>query len=111
MSLTFMIAMAMVAAPADPVEAARKDFNECLTKFANESLEAKKEQSAFTKESAEACPAEKTKLIEAMVKSEMQYGGKKAEAESYANEETQMIIDSYVGSYGDFLSSNTRHGK
>ena len=38
----------------------------------------------------------------------MQYGGKKAEAESYANEETQMIIDSYVGSYGDYLASNTR---
>ena len=46
-----------------------------------------------------------------MIKSEMQYGGKKAEAEAYAAEETQMIIDSYVGSYGDYLSSNTRHGK
>lgn len=111
MSLTLTIAMAMAMAQGDPVEAARKGFNDCLVKFTNESLDAKKDQSAFTKESSEACPAEKTKLIEAMVKSEMQYGGKKAEAESYAGEETQMIIDSYVGSYGDFLASNTRHGK
>lgn len=111
MSLTLMVAMAMAMTQGDPVETARKGFNECLVKFTNESLDAKKGQSDFTKESATACPAEKTKLIEAMVKSEMQYGGNKAEAESYANEETQMMIDSYVGSYGDFLSSNTRHGK
>lgn len=111
MSLTVMIAMAMTMAAADPVDTARKDFNECLTKLTNASLDAKKPQSDFTKESETACPAEKAKLIELMVKSEMQYGGKKAEAESYASEETQMMIDSFVGSYGDFLASNSRHGK
>ncbi|MBA4780170.1 MULTISPECIES: hypothetical protein [Pseudomonadota] len=111
MSLTAMIAMAMTMAAADPVDTARKEFNDCLTKFTNESLDAKKAQSDFTKESASACSAEKTKLIDLMVKAEMQYGGKKAEAESYANDEAQMIIDSYVGSYGDYLASNTRHGK
>lgn len=111
MSLTVLIAMAMTMAAADPVDMARKDFNDCLTKFTNESLDAKKPQSDFTKEAETACTAEKTKLIELMIKAEMQYGGKKAEAESYANEETQMMIDSYVGTYGDYLSSNTRHGK
>ncbi|PXW68469.1 hypothetical protein C7451_11759 [Blastomonas natatoria] len=111
MSLTAMIAMAMTMVAADPVDTARKEFNDCLVKFTNESLDAKKPQSDFTKESATACPAEKAKLVELMVKAEMQYGGKKDEAESYANDETQMIIDSYVGSYGDFMASNTRHGK
>lgn len=110
MSLALIVAMAMSMA-ADPVESARTGYNECLTKFTNESLDAKKEPPAFTKEVGDACATEKGALIAAMVKAEMQYGGKKAEAESYANEETQMIIDSYVGSYGDYLSSNTRHGK
>lgn len=111
MSLSILIAMAMTMAAADPVDTARKDFNDCLAKFTNESLDAKKGQSDYTKEVSAACPAEKTKLVELMVKAEMQYGGKKDEAESYASDETQMIIDSYVGSYGDFLASNTRHGK
>jgi hypothetical protein len=106
-----MIAMAMTMAAADPVDTARKEFNDCLVKFTNESLDAKKPQPEFTKESATACPVEKAKLVELMVKAEMQYGGKKDEAESYANDEAQMIIDSYVGSYGDFMASNTRHGK
>lgn len=111
MSLTLIVAMAMSMAQGDPADSARKSFNACLTKFTNESLDAKKAPADFTKESAEACTAEKTTLVDAMIKSEMQYGGKKAEAEAYAAEETQMIIDSYVGSYGDYLSSNTRHGK
>lgn len=111
MSLTLIVAMALAIAQGDPVESARDGFNTCLTKFTNESLDAKKQPSDFTKEASEACAAEKTALIAAMVKSEMQYGGKKAEAESYASEEAQMIIDSYVGSYGDYLASNTRHGK
>ncbi len=111
MSLTLIVAMAMTMAQGDPVESARAGFNTCLTRFTNESLDAKKTPSDFTKEVAASCTEEKTKLMEAMIKSEMQYGGKKAEAESYAGEETQMMIDSYVGSYGDYLSSNTRHGK
>lgn len=110
MSLTLIVAMAMSMAQGDPVDSARKSFNACLTKFTNESLDAKKSPSEFTKESATACADDKTKLVEAMIKSEMQYGGKRAEAEAYAAEESQMIIDSYVGSYGDYLSSNTRHG-
>jgi hypothetical protein len=110
MSLTLFVAMAMSMAQ-DPVEAARASFNTCLTSFTNAALDAKKAPSDFTKEVEATCTDEKTKLMEAMIKAEMQYGGKKAEAESYAGEETQMIIDSYVGSYGDYLSSNTRHGK
>ncbi|GGB69301.1 hypothetical protein [Blastomonas aquatica] len=111
MSLTLIVAMAMTMAQGDPVDGARASFNACLTKFTNESLDAKKTPSEFAKESASACAPEKTALVNAMIKSEMQYGGQQAEAESYAGEETQMIIDSYVGSYGDYLSSNSRHGK
>lgn len=111
MSLTLIVAMAMTMAQGDPVDSARASFNACLTSYTNEALDAKKTPGAFTKEVSDACTPEKTALISAMVKAEMQYGGKQAEAESYAGEETQMIIDSYVGSYGDYLSSNTRHGK
>ncbi|MFN3819736.1 hypothetical protein [Blastomonas sp.] len=111
MSLTLFFAMAMSMAQGDPVESARAGYNACLTTYTNEALEAKKTPAEFTKAVGGACATEKTKLLEAMVKSEMQYGGKKADAESYAAEETQMIVDSYVGSYGDYLSSNTRHGK
>ena len=111
MSLTLIVAMAMTMAQGDPVESARAGFNTCLTSFTNESLDAKKTPADFTKDVTAACTAEKARLMEAMVKSEMQYGGKQAEAESYAGEEIQMMVDSYVGSYGDYLSSNTRHGK
>lgn len=110
MSLTLIFAMAMSMA-ADPVDTARAGFNACLTSYTNESLDAKKEPKDFTKDVIESCSTEKAALLEAMVKSEMQYGGKKDEAESYAGEETQMMIDSYVDSYSDYLSSNTRHGK
>ncbi len=110
MSLTLMVALAMSMAQGDPVDSARKSFNACLTTFTNAALEAKKTPADFTKEASGACATEKTALMDAMIKSEMQYGGKKADAESYATEETQMIIDSYVGSYGDYLSSNIRHG-
>lgn len=110
MSLTLIMALAMGMAQGDPVDSARKGFNACLTKFTNESLAAKKSPSDFTKEAADACAPEKKTLVDAMVASEMQYGGKKAEAESYASEESQMMVDSYVGSYGEYLASNTRHG-
>lgn len=101
----------MSMAQGDPVETARKGLNECLTTYTNAALDAKTAPAEFTKQSSDACPAEKAKFVEALVASEMQYGGKKAEAESYASEEAQMILDSYVGSYGDYLSSSTRHGQ
>lgn len=110
MSLTLFVAMAMAMAQ-DPLETARANFNTCLTTYTNTALDAKTSPSAFTKDVAGACASEKAALLEVMVKAEMQYGGKKAEAESYANEEAQMIVDSYVGSYGDYLASDTRHGK
>jgi hypothetical protein len=103
--------MAMSMAQGDPVESARAGYNVCLTKFTNESLKAKKPATDFTKESTGACAAEKTAFVEAMVKSEMQYGGKKAEAEGYAGEEAQMIVDSYVGTYAEFLANGLTHGK
>lgn len=110
MSLTLLVAMAMMMAQGDPVDAPRKSFNTCLTKFTNDSLEAKKEPTDFAKAASDACTTEKAALMSAMVKSEMQYGGKQAEAERYAGEEVQMMIDSFVGSYGEFLSSGSRHG-
>jgi hypothetical protein len=110
MSLTLFVAFAMSMAQGDPVETARKSLNACMTTYTNAALDAKTAPGEFTKQASDACKAEKTTFIEAMVKSEMQYGGKKAEAEGYASEEAQMIVDSYVGSYGDYLSSSTRHG-
>lgn len=111
MSLTLFLALAMSMAQGDPVETARKSLNACLTTYTNEALDAKTPPGEFTKAASTACTTEKSAFVEALVKSEMQYGGKKTEAESYASEEAQMIVDSYVGSYGDYLSSSTRHGE
>ncbi|WP_373488744.1 hypothetical protein [Blastomonas sp.] len=110
MSLTLIAAMAMAMTQGDPVDATRKTYNDCLTSYTNESLEAKKPVSAFTKDAREACATQREAFAGAMVKSEMQYGGKKAEADTYAAEEVSMVVESFIANYGDYLSSNARMG-
>lgn len=110
MSLTLLMVMALSMAKDDPLETARQSLNTCLASYTNAKLDAETSSSEFTKSIAAACTKEQSELKALVIKVEMQYGDKRDEAESYAAEEIQMIIDSYTGSYGEYLSSKTRHG-
>jgi len=110
MSLTLITALAMVAAPADPVSKARESFNVCLRTFTNENLDAKTPAPDYTKAVQTACTTERQGFVDTMVKAEMQYGDSAGDAKEYAGEEAQMVVDSFVESYGDYLSNNSRIG-
>lgn len=104
------MALAMTAAKADAQDNARKAFNNCIIKTTIEHLEKSVSQSDFNTAIIAACPTEKVKYREFLVASEIRYGSKRSEAEKYADEELQMMVDVQTGAYGDYLKDKTRPG-
>lgn len=101
-----MIFLATTAAYADPLEDARKAFNNCLVEAHNEAMKAKSSVPDFNKTAQDACPDQKKRYYDIIFSSERKYGSSAKEAEVYANEETQMIVDSMTRSFSQNLSNN-----
>jgi hypothetical protein len=101
MSLALAMALNMAAAKADPVDDARKAFNNCLINTHNEAVKAKKSASDFNGEIQQACADQKTAYSTVLIKSERSYGSSQKDAEKYAGEEVQMIIDGVTSSFGE----------
>jgi hypothetical protein len=106
MSLALAMALNMAAMKADPVDNARKAFNNCLIKEHNEAVKSKKAASEFNTSAQQACPTERTAYATILIKAERGYGSSQKEAEAYANEEIQMMVDGVTSSYGDNLEKN-----
>jgi hypothetical protein len=107
----FAIMLAMAPTKNDPVTIARKAFSNCLVDVTIASLEKKEAETAFVEIATAACPDEKSKFRNAVIASERGFGSKMSDAEEFANDEVQGLIDRYTGSYADFAKDNTQPTK
>lgn len=101
MSLALAMALNMAAMKGDALDDARKAFNNCLIKEHNEAVKAKKSAAEFNDAVQKACPTERQGYFDMLVKSEKGFGSKQAEAEKYANEEIQMMVDGTTSAFGE----------
>jgi len=97
--------LSMAAMKGDPMDNARKAFNNCMIEVHNVAITQKSAPNAFTKTSDEACPTERAAYKAILVKSERAYGSSQADAEKFAAEEIQMLVDSVVTSFNENIES------
>ena len=100
-SMALAMALNMAAMKGDSMDEARKSFNNCLIKEHNESVKMKRSGSEFNEAIQKACPTEKQAYFDMLVKSEKGFGSKQADAEQYAREEIQMMIDGTTSAFGE----------
>jgi hypothetical protein len=105
MSLALAMALNMAAMKGDALDNARKSFNNCLIKEHNEAVKAKSSPSEFNEAVQKDCTAERQAYSDLLIKSERSYGSKQAEAEKYASEEIQMMIDGLTSAFGENVQS------
>jgi hypothetical protein len=74
----------------------------------NSAVEAKKSGSEFNEQVAAACTEPRKAYFDLIVKAERGYGSKQADAEQYANEELQAVIDSITAAFGENVSTGSR---
>jgi hypothetical protein len=101
MTLVTAMMLSMAAMKADPLDNARKAFNNCMIEVHNKAVGEKVSPSDFLKTAEGACTPEKTTYRDMMVKAERGYGSSQKDSESYANEEVQMMIDGIVSSFNE----------
>lgn len=108
--LTLVAAMmlSMAAQKADPLDNARKAFNNCMIETHNKGVDDKSSPSAFIKITETACTTERTTYHSMMVKAERSYGSSQKDAEQFANEEVQMLIDSVVTAFNENVESGAK---
>jgi hypothetical protein len=100
--------LSMAAAKADPLQNARKAFNNCMIETHNKAVSEKASPSDFVKTAEGACTAERTAYRDVLIKSERAYGSSQKDAEQFANEEVQMIVDSLVSSFNENVENGAR---
>lgn len=100
--------LSMAAMKGDPIDNARKAFNNCMIEVHNVAVAEKSAPNAFIKISDEACPTERAAYKAILVKSERSYGSSQAEAEKFAAEEIQMLVDSIVTSFNENVESGAK---
>jgi hypothetical protein len=107
-SLVAATLLSMAAMKGDPMDDARKAFNNCLIETHNTAVGEKASPSDFIKTSDAACPTERATYKEILVKSERSYGSSVADAEKFAAEEIQMIVDSIVTSFNENVENGAK---
>jgi hypothetical protein len=107
-NVLLVMALTMAPAKADPVDKARKAYNNCLIETHNKAVDEKKSASAFRDAIGSACPTEKTAYHDLIVKAELGYKSKPADAEQFANEEVQAVIDYITGAFGENIDSGAK---
>ncbi|MGL5837945.1 MAG: hypothetical protein ACRCY3_05520 [Sphingorhabdus sp.] len=99
--LALAMALNMAAAKSDPMNDARKAFNNCLIREHNEAVKGKKAASEFNDAVQNACPTERKAYSDMLIKSERGFGSSQKDAESYAREEVQMMVDGVTSAFGE----------
>lgn len=107
-SLVAATLLSMAAMKGDPMDNARKAFNNCMIEAHNTAVDGKASPSDFIKTSDAACPTERAAYKEILIKSERSYGSSMADAEKFAAEEIQMIVDSIVTSFNENVESGAK---
>jgi hypothetical protein len=107
-SLVAATLLSMAAMKGDAMDNARKAFNNCMIETHNTAVGEKASPSDFIKTSDAACPTERAAYKEILIKSERSYGSSMADAEKFATEEIQMIVDSIVTSFNENVESGAK---
>jgi hypothetical protein len=100
--------LSMAAMKGDAMDNARKAYNNCMIEAHNVAVTEKASPSAFIQTSDAACPTERAAYKAILVKSERSYGSSQAEAEKFAAEEIQMLIDSVVTSFNENVENGAK---
>ena len=107
-SLVAATLLSMAAMKGDAMDNARKAFNNCMIETHNTAVGEKASPSDFIKTSDAACPTERAAYKEILIKSERSYGSSMADAEKFASEEIQMIVDSVVASFNENVENGAK---
>ncbi|WP_395627894.1 hypothetical protein [Sphingorhabdus sp.] len=107
-SLVAATLLSMAAMKGDAMDNARKAFNNCMIETHNTAVGEKASPSDFIKTSDAACPTERAAYKEILIKSERSYGSSMADAEKFAAEEIQMIVDSIVTSFNENVENGAK---
>jgi hypothetical protein len=103
------LAMAMnLATKGDALDNARKALNNCFVEEHNKAVVDKKSGAEFNEQMASACPEPRKAYHDLIVKLELSYKSKPADAEQYANDEVQAVIDSITAAFSENVSSGAR---
>lgn len=108
MSLVAATMLSMAAMKADPMDNARKAFNNCMIETHNKAVGEKVSPSDFVKTAEGACTTERTAYRDVLIKSERGYGSSQKDAEQFATEEVQMIVDSVVSSFNENVENGAK---
>ena len=100
--------LSMAAMKGDALDNARKAFNNCMIEVHNVAVSEKLTPSAFIKKSDEACPTERAAYKAILVKAERSYGSSLADAEKFAAEEIQILVDSVVTSFNENVEGGSK---
>jgi hypothetical protein len=100
--------LSMAAMKADLMDNARKAFNNCMIETHNKAVGEKVSPSDFVKTAEGACTTERTAYRDVLIKSERSYGSSQKDAEQFASEEVQMIIDSVVSSFNENVENGAK---
>jgi hypothetical protein len=108
-AITLAMAMNMAAMKVDPQEEARKALNNCFVEQHNIAVSDKKSGAAFNEQLDGACVAERKAFFDLVVKAEMSYPkAKMADAEQYATEEIQSMVDSITSAFSENVGSGAK---
>lgn len=100
--------LSMATMKGDAMDTARKAFNNCMIETHNTAVSEKASPSSFIQTSDAACPTQRAAYKEILVKSERSYGSSQTEAEKFAAEEIQMIVDSIVASFNENVENGSK---
>jgi hypothetical protein len=100
--------LSMAAMKGDAVDNARKAFNNCMIEVHNIAVSEKLTPTAFIKTSDTACPTERAAYKAILVKAERSYGSSLADAEKFAAEEIQILVDSVVTSFNENVEGGSK---
>ena len=105
-----MVASVLAVSAASVIDAEdnRVAYNNCLVDFTIEHLALGTGVSAFRNAAQNACATEKSALISAIKKDELQFGSSEKDATEYATEEAEGVLFSYTDGYSGYKNSNTK---
>jgi hypothetical protein len=107
-TLVAALMLSMAAQKADPMDNARKAFNNCMIETHNKAVEEKASPSDFIKTTEGACTPLRTTYRDILIRSERSYGSSQKDAEKFADEEVQMIVDSVVSAFNENIDSGSK---
>lgn len=100
--------LSMAAMKGDALDDARKAYNNCMIEVHNVAIGEKASPGGFIKTAEAACMPQRTAYHGMMVKAERSYGSSQKDAEQFASEEVQMLVDSIVGSFNENVESGAK---